>query len=128
MFFYFFLNTSEWLFPTITAIVPLFCIFFEKKNSRWNMCNHMLSKGKKEQKLINTNVITNQRYSYVPVSIVVEIQFQIIQTYLLFPVFNLWNYPFCRLILCTWCNFSSSVNFFNSCFATLFLKITEVFL
>ena len=49
----------------------------------------MLSKGKKEQKLINTNVITNQRYSYVPVSIVVEIQFQIIQTYLLFPVFNL---------------------------------------
>ena len=53
--------------------------------------------------------------------------FSFIQTYSLFPVFNLWNYPSCRWILCSWCNFSSSVDFFNFCFANLFLKITKVF-
>ena len=83
----FFLNTSEWLLPTITVIFPLFWIFFGKKKttlqgngynalvnlrqfviikalyndrySRWNMSNHMLSKGEKRtKKVINTNVIT----------------------------------------------------------------------
>ena len=85
----FFLNTSEWLLPTITVIFPLLWIFFGKKTtlqengykasvnlrqfviikalcndrySRWNMSNHMLSKGEKRTKeLINTNVITKHK-------------------------------------------------------------------
>ena len=80
-FFYFFLNTSEWLLPNITVIFPLFRIFseyhsnlsiipdifryynkalFNNRYSRWYMSNHMLNKGEKieQKKLINTNVIT----------------------------------------------------------------------
>ena len=45
---------------------------------------------KRTKKLINTNVITR-----------LEIQFRSIQTYFQFPVFNLWNYLFCHLILGT---------------------------
>ena len=77
-------------------------VLYHDRYSKWNMSNHMLSKGEKRtKKPINTNVITRKPYGNVPWSTVVEIQFQSIQTYLLFPVFNLWNYPFCRLILCT---------------------------
>ena len=73
----FLLNTSEWLLPTITVIFPLFWAFYVKKTtlqensseasanlrqfviikaiyndrySRWNMSNHMLSKGEKKNK------------------------------------------------------------------------------
>ena len=77
-------------------------VLYHDRYSKWNMSNHMLSKGEKRtKKPINTNVITRKPYGNVPWSTVVKIQFQSIQTYLLFPVFNLWNYRFYRLILCT---------------------------
>ena len=69
---------------------------------------------KKRTKLINTNVIT--RHNAIAMSRDHQSwrsSFSLIQTYLLFPVFSLWNYPFCRIILCTWCNFSSSLKIFS---------------
>ena len=83
----------------------------------------------KEQKLINTNVVT--RHSAIGMSRDQQSwrsSFSLIQIYLLFLVFSLWNYPFCRLILCTWWNFSSSLKVFSFCFARLFLKIIKVFI
>ena len=73
----------------------------------------MLSECEKRTKTDQTNVVTRQRYCYVLWSCDHHLwrsSFSLIQTCLLFPVFNLWNYQFCRLILYTWCHFSSSVN------------------
>ena len=90
--------------------------------SRWNMSNHVLSEGgKKEQKLINTNVIT--RHNAIAISCDQQSwrsSFSLIQIYLLFPVFNLWNHPFCRLILCTFPRLLiSSISVSQICFYKL---------
>ena len=82
----------------------------------------MLSEGeKKEQNLINTNVIT--RHNAIAISRDQQSwrsSFSLIQTYLLFPVFNLWNYPFCRLILCTFPRLLiSSISVSQICFYKL---------
>ena len=90
----FFLNTSEWLLPMITVIFPLFWIFFGKKTtlqengykasvnlrqfviikalyndrySRWNMSNHMLSKGEKKNKK-NWSILMSSQDNAIEVS------------------------------------------------------------
>ena len=60
-------------------------VLYHDRYSKWNMSNHMLSKGEKRtKKPINTNVITRKPYGNVPWSTVVEIQFQSIQTFYYF--------------------------------------------
>ena len=129
----FFLNASVWLLTTITVIFPLFQIFFVIIIKCYWMIAALdktcvitcrVKRKKKDRK--NWSILMSSQDLtplLCPGSTVVEIRFQSIQTYLLF----LWIYPFCRLILCAKCNFSSYVNFFNFCFANLFLKISEVF-
>ena len=103
----FFLNTSKWLLPTITVI-------FSLHYSRWNMSNHMLSKGgKKERKNWSTLMsrdLQSWRSSFSPFKNIYYFRFLIFEIIR----FVVWFYVLSAI-------FPSSVNFFNFCFANLFL-------
>ena len=90
----------------------------------------MLSEGKKKKNK-NWSILMSSQDITLLLCLVISSRGDPVSAsykYLYYFQFLVFESILCRLILCTWWNFSSSLKIYSFCFVRLFLKIIEVFI